>query len=164
VLERAAALAGWGTPLPEGEGRGLALCDSFGSIVAEVAHVRVDSAGVLRVLAVDAVVDCGDVISPDAAAAQVEGGILFGLSAALMSAITIEQGRIVQTNFRDYPMPRIKDTPQIRVEFLRSDAPLGGLGEPAVPPIAPAVANAIFAATGVRVRALPFSQTPLRKA
>lgn len=164
VLERAAALAGWGTPLPEGEGRGIALCDSFGSIVAEVAHVRVDSAGVLRVLAVDAVVDCGDVISPDGATAQVEGGILFGLSAALMSAITIEQGRVVQTNFRDYPMPRIKDTPRIRVEFVRSDAPLGGLGEPAVPPIAPAVANAIFAATGVRVRALPFTQTPLRKA
>jgi len=164
VLDRAAELAGWGTPLPPGEGRGIALCESFGTIVAEVAHVAVAADGALQVRHVYAAVDCGDVVHLDGATAQVEGSIIFALSAALLSEITIAEGRVVETNFRDYPMIHIKDAPQVTTAFVRSDGPLGGLGEPCVPPLAPAVTNAIFAATGVRVRELPIRKTPLVKA
>jgi isoquinoline 1-oxidoreductase beta subunit len=161
ALEKAAAMANWTSPLPPGEGRGIAITQSFGTIVAEVAHVAVSPEGTLRVRNVYAAVDCGDVVNTDTARAQVEGGIIFGLSAALLSEITIDQGRVVEKNFRDYRMIHIADAPQISVEFIRSDASLGGLGEPAVPPIAPAVTNAIFAATGVRVRDLPIKNHPL---
>ncbi len=162
VLEKAAAIAGWGTPLPEGEGRGIALAESFGTIVAEVAHVRVSPEGRLKVLHVYAAVDCGDVVNVDAATAQVEGGIVFALSATLLGEITIEGGRVVQKNFRDHQMIHIADAPQVTVAFVRSDAHLGGLGEPCVPTLAPAVANAIYAATKVRVRTLPIGKQPLR--
>lgn len=161
ALEKAAAMSGWGTPLPPGEGRGIAICESFGTIVAEVVRVRVSADGALKVLNVDAAVDCGEVVNPDGAASQIEGGIMFALSAALLSEITIAQGRVVQKNFRDYPMIHLADAPRIRTAFLRSDAPLGGLGEPGVPPLAPALANAIFAACGIRVRQLPIRNTPL---
>jgi len=163
ALEKAAAMANWSSPLPAGEGRGIAITESFGTIVAEVAHVAVSPEGALRVRNVFAAVDCGDVVNTDTAKAQVEGGIVFGLSAALLSEITIAQGRVVEKNFRDYRMIHIADAPQIEVEFIRSDAKLGGLGEPAVPPIAPAVTNAIFAATGVRVRELPIKNHPLAR-
>jgi isoquinoline 1-oxidoreductase beta subunit len=164
VLEKAAEISGWGTPLPPGEGRGIAVCESFGTIVAEVAHVAVSPDGVLKVLHVYAAVDCGDVVHLDGATAQVEGSIVFALSAALLSEITIEGGRVVETNFRDYPMIHLKDAPKVTTAFVRSDAPLGGLGEPCVPPLAPAVANAIHAATGIRVRELPIRKTPLARA
>jgi isoquinoline 1-oxidoreductase beta subunit len=155
VLERVAALADWGAPLPKGEGRGMALTESFGTIVAEVAHVAVSFEGRLRVRHVFAVVDCGDVVNPDSATAQVEGGVIFGLSAAMLGEITIAAGRVVERNFRDHRMIRLADAPGISAEFIRSDAPVGGLGEPCVPPVAAAVTNAIFAATGIRVRDLP---------
>ena len=164
VLEKAAEMSGWGTPLPPGEGRGIAICESFGTIVAEVAHVAVSPEGVLKVLHVYAAVDCGDVVHLDGATAQVEGSIIFALSAALLSEITIEGGRVVETNFRDYPMIHLKDAPTVTTAFVRSDAPLGGLGEPCVPPLAPAVTNAIHAATGIRVRELPIRKTPLARA
>ena len=164
ALEKAASMSGWGTPLPPGEGRGIAVCDSFGTICAEVVHVAVSPEGQLKVLNVYAAIDCGDVINLDGATAQVEGGIIFALSAALLSEITIDQGQVVQTNFRDYPMIHIADAPKITTAFIRSDAPLGGLGEPPVPPLAPALCNAIFAATGVRVRELPIRKTSLKKA
>lgn len=163
VLERVAAMADWGGPLPEGEGRGIALVESFGSIVAEVAHVAVSPDGQLRVRNVFAVVDCGDVVNTDTATAQVEGGIIFGLSAAMVGEITIAEGRVVERNFRDYQMIHLADAPRITAEFIRSDAHLGGLGEPCVPPIAPAVTNAIFAATGIRVRALPIKNQALSR-
>ena len=162
VLERAASMADWGRPLPANEGRGIALVESFGSIVAEVAHVAVAADGSVRVKNVWAAVDCGDVVNPDSAAAQVEGGVVFGLSAALVGEITIDGGRVVERNFTDYRMIRIADAPRIESAFLRSDAPIGGLGEPCVPPIAPAVANAIFAATGTRIRELPISKSAMR--
>lgn len=164
VLEKAAEMSGWGTQLPPGEGRGIAICESFGTIVAEVAHVAVSPDGVLKVRHVYAAVDCGDVVHLDGATAQVEGGIIFALSAALLSEITIEGGRVVETNFRDYPMIHLKDAPKVTTAFVRSDAPLGGLGEPCVPPLAPAVTNAIHAATGIRVRELPIRKTPLARA
>jgi isoquinoline 1-oxidoreductase beta subunit len=161
VLEKAASISGWGTPLPPGEGRGIALCECFGTIVAEVVHVAVSPEGRVQTRQVHAAVDCGDIVTLDGATAQVESGIVFALSAALLSEITIANGRVVQTNFRDYPMIHIADAPRITVAFVRSDAPLGGLGEPAVPPLAPALTNAIYAATGIRVRELPVKKTPL---
>ncbi|HXI28722.1 MAG TPA: molybdopterin cofactor-binding domain-containing protein, partial [Vicinamibacterales bacterium] len=164
ALEKAAAMSGWGAPLPAGEGRGIAICESFGTIVAEVAHVAVSPEGRVAVRNVYAAVDCGDVVNLDSATAQVEGGIVFALSAALLSEITIAQGRIVQSNFRDYPMIYLADALRIATAFIRSDAPLGGLGEPCVPPLAPALANAIYAASGVRVRELPIRKTTLRRA
>jgi isoquinoline 1-oxidoreductase beta subunit len=164
ALEKAAALAGWGTPLPPGEGRGIAICESFGTIAAEVVHVAVSPEGKLKVRHVYAAVDCGDVVNMDSATAQVEGGIMFALSAALLSEINIKQGRVVERNFRDYPMIHIGDAPAITTAFLRSDAQLGGLGEPGVPPLAPALANAIHAATGIRVRELPIKNTSLKSA
>ena len=163
ALEKVAAMADWGSPLPEGEGRGIAMAESFGSIVAQVAHVAVSPAGELRVRHVFAVVDCGDVVNADTAAAQVEGGIVFGLSAAMVGEITIAEGRIVEANFGDHQMIRLRDAPLIDVEFIRSDAHLGGLGEPGVPPVAPAVTNAIFATTGIRVRDLPIKNQDLSR-
>jgi isoquinoline 1-oxidoreductase beta subunit len=164
ALERVAAMSGWGMPLPPGEGRGIAVCDSFGTICAEVVHVAVSPEGRLKVLHVYAAVDSGDVVNLDGATAQVEGGIIFALSAALLSEVTIDKGRIVETNFRDYPMIHIADAPKVTTAFIRSDGPLGGLGEPPVPPLAPALANAIYAATGIRIRELPIRKTPLTKA
>jgi isoquinoline 1-oxidoreductase beta subunit len=164
ALEKAAAMSGWGTPLPPGEGRGIAICESFGTIAAEVVHVAVSSEGRLRVLHVYAAVDCGDVVNMNSATAQVEGGITFALSAALLSEIHITEGRVVEKNFRDYPRIHIADAPAITTAFLRSDAPLGGLGEPGVPPLAPALVNAIYASTGIRVRELPIRKTSLKRA
>jgi isoquinoline 1-oxidoreductase beta subunit len=161
VLDRVAALADWGSPLPEREGRGIAVTECFGTIVAEVAHVAVSPEGRLRVRNVFAAVDCGDVVNTDTAAAQAEGGIVFGLSAAMLGEITVADGRIVQRNFSDHQMIHLADAPEIKVEFVRSGAAAGGMGEPCVPPIAPAVTNAIFVATGIRVRELPIKKQDL---
>jgi len=154
VLEKAAWIAGWGAKPPPGRARGIALVAGFGSIVAQVAEVEIID-GRIKVHQVWAAVDCGRVINPDGAAAQIEGGIIFGLSAALFSEITIRDGRVVQSNFADYPLPKLVDAPRITVEFIQSEAAPGGIGEPGVPPIAPAIANAVFAATGQRLRSLP---------
>jgi isoquinoline 1-oxidoreductase beta subunit len=161
VLDKVAAMSGWTTPLPEGEGRGIALVESFGTIVGEVAHVSVSRDGQLKVKHVYAAVDCGDIVNADTAAAQVEGGIVFGLSAAMAGEITIAAGAVVESNFHDHRMIYLADAPQISVEFIRSGAHLGGLGEPGVPPVAPAVTNAIFAASGIRVRTLPIKNADL---
>jgi len=163
VLERAANMSGWGAPLLAGEGRGIAITECFGSIVAEVAHVAVSPSGTLKVKQVFAAVDCGQLVNPDTAAAQVEGGICFGLSAALVGAITIDKGRVVESNFWDHEMIRLADAPAISVSFIDSLEAPGGLGEPGVPPIAAAVANAIFAASAVRVRELPIKNTSLAR-
>ena len=154
ALDKAAEMAGWSTPAPTGRARGIAVVESFGSIVAEVAEVEIVD-GRVKVHSVCAAVDCGDVINPDTATAQVEGGIVFGLSAAVFNEVTIAGGRVAQSNFHDLPMPKLADAPSIKVEFIRSGAALGGLGEPGVPPVAPAIANAVFALTGKRVRSLP---------
>ena len=161
ALDRAAEMAHWGSPLPEREGRGIAIAESFGSIVAQVAHVAVSPEGRVRVRNVHAAVDCGDVVNPDSAAAQIEGGVIFGLSAAMVGEISIAGGRVVESNFNDHRMIRMADAPDVRVEFIRSDHRPGGLGEPGVPPVAPAVTNAVFAATGIRVRDLPIEKQDL---
>ncbi len=164
VLERVAAMANWDRPLPAGEGRGIAIAESFGSIVAQVAHVAVTPEGRLRVQNMYAAVDCGDVVNTDTATAQVEGGIIFGLSAAMVAEITIAGGRVVESNFQDHRMIRLADVPAVSVEFIRSGERLGGLGEPGVTPVAPALTNAIYAATGVRVRTLPVGNQVLERA
>lgn len=155
VLETAAAKADWGSALPAGVGRGIALVESYGSIVAEVVEAALAPDGRPRVRRVVAAVDCGDVVNPDTATAQVEGAIVMGLSAAIAERVDIEGGAAVQTNFPDYPIMTLATTPDVEMHFVRSDAPLGGLGEPGVPPAAPALANALFAATGRRFRQLP---------
>ena len=155
VLERAATMAGWGSALPDGRARGIAIVECFGTTAAEVAEVGVEAGGAIRVHRVDAAVDCGLVVNPGQALAQVQGAIIFGLSAALFHEISVRGGAVVQGNFPDYDMVRLANAPRVNVQFLDSDAPMGGLGEPGVPPIAPAVANAVFALTGKRLRDLP---------
>ncbi len=155
ALEVAAEAAGWGKPPPEGRGRGLAVHESFGSFIAQVAEVSVSKKGAVRVHRVVCAIDCGPVVNPDTIAAQMEGAIVFGLTAALHGAITFENGRVVQGNFHDYPMLRIDEMPVVETHIVPSTDKMGGVGEPGVPPIAPAVCNAIFAATGKRVRRLP---------
>ena len=155
VLELAAEKANWGTPLPKGHGRGIALHFSFDTYVAEVAEVSVTEEGGVRVHRVVAAIDCGRVVNPDGVVAQVEGGIIFGLSAALKSEITLNRGRVEQRNFNDYQVLRIDEAPQIEVHIVPSTEHPMGVGEPPVPPVAPAVANAVFAATGKRARKLP---------
>ena len=160
VLQRVAALSGWGTPMePSSDGsrtgRGVALHSSFGSVVAQVAEVRVDAAHVLHVTRVVCVIDCGFPVNPNMIRQQVEGGIVFGLSAALHGEITIEKGQVQQGNFNDYQAIRMAGTPVIEVEIIPSTEHPEGVGEPPLPPIAPAVANAIFAATNQRLRSLP---------
>lgn len=156
VLNLAAEKAGWGSALPEGRGRGIALQESFGSIVAEVAEVSVTD-GNVRVHRVVCAVDCGPVVNPDNVAAQVESGIVYGLSAALRGEITLSEGRVQQSNFNDYPVLRIEEMPRIETHIIKSTGPMGGAGEISTPCIAPAVCNAIFAATGKRIRRLPIS-------
>jgi isoquinoline 1-oxidoreductase subunit beta len=155
VLELAAEEAGWSEPLPPGRARGIALENSFGSIVAEVAEVSVTPQGHMQVHKVTAAVDCGRAVNPDGAEAQIQGGIIFGLTAACYGEIGIENGAVIQSNFPDYEMIRLETAPKMAVHFIESGERIGGLGEPGTPPIAPAVANAIFAVTGKRIRSLP---------
>jgi isoquinoline 1-oxidoreductase beta subunit len=163
VLELAAAKAGWGSPLPDGHGRGIAVHESYGSYVAHVAEVSVDPKGKVRVHRVVCAVDCGRYVNPDTIVAQMESGIIFGLSATLYGEITLKNGRVMQGNFDDYPILRIDETPQMEVHIVSSGEKPGGIGEPGVPTVAPAVANAVFAATGTRVRTLPFRAEALKK-
>ncbi|HVP76480.1 MAG TPA: molybdopterin-dependent oxidoreductase [Thermodesulfobacteriota bacterium] len=155
VLELAAQRAGWTNPPGKGIGRGIAVHESFGSIVAQVAEVSVNAAGRVHVHKVVCAVDCGMVVNPEIVRTQMESGIVFGLSAALHGAITFKDGRVEQNNFDDYPILRMYEMPDVEVFITPSQNPPGGVGESGVPPIAPAVGNAIFAATGKRIRKLP---------
>ena len=158
VLELAAAKAGWGTALPSGRGRGIAVYKSFESFAAQVAEVSVSPAGDVRVHRVVCAIDCGMHVNPSTIEAQMQSGIVYGLTAALKGAIDIQGGRVVQSNFHDYQMLRLAEMPVVEVYIVPSSEEPGGVGEPGTPPIAPAVCNAIFAATGKRIRRLPIGK------
>ncbi len=164
TLNLAAEKAGWGTPLPPGCGRGIAIVECFGTIVAHVAEVEISQDGGVKVQRFTTAADCGMAVNPDGFRAQMESGVIFGLSAALYGEITINRGAVVEQNFPDYEMVRLAQCPSIEVHIHESDAPLGGAGEPGIPPVAPALTNAIFAATGVRIRDLPVANHALAKA
>lgn len=155
VLDKAVQASGWGkTKLPPGHGMGIAFCENVDSIVAQVAEVSVDN-DKLRVHRVVAVIDCGMVINPDTIEAQMQGGIVNALSSTLAEEITIRDGRCMQSNFHDYPILRMAAAPHVEVHIIESGGPIGGVGEAMVPTLAPAVCNAIFAASGKRIRSLP---------
>ncbi|MFM0178861.1 xanthine dehydrogenase family protein molybdopterin-binding subunit [Paraburkholderia aspalathi] len=158
VLELAAQKAGWdpAKPLPKGRGRGIAVAEAFKTFVAQVAEVSVDKDGNVKVERVVCAVDCGTPINPDVIAAQMEGGIGFGLGAALHSAITLKDGKVEQNNFDGYQVLRFAEMPKVEVHIVQSGEAPTGVGEPGVAPVGPAVANAIFAATGRRIHSLPF--------
>jgi isoquinoline 1-oxidoreductase beta subunit len=158
VMELAAEKADWGSPLPRGRGRGIAVHKSFNSYVAEVAEVTLNDDGTYSVDRVVIAVDCGLAINPDVIRAQMEGGMGYGLSAALSGAITLKGGHIEQSNFHDYTVLRIDQMPDVEVYIVDSTEAPTGVGEPGVPPIAPAVANALFAVTGQPIRTLPFQK------
>jgi isoquinoline 1-oxidoreductase subunit beta len=155
VLNLAAEKAGWGTTLPKGRFRGIACLEAFSTYAAEVVEISLEKDGTVNVHRVVCAMDCGRVINPASAEAQVTGAVVYGITAALMTEITIDRGRVVQTNFADNPMLRMNAVPKIEVHFVPSEETPTGLGEPAVPPVAPAIANAIFAATGKRIRHMP---------
>ncbi len=157
VLQLAADKAGWGSALPQGRARGVALHESFDSIVAQVAEVSIEGNGKPRVHRVVCAIDCGIAVNPGIVAQQMESGIVFGLTAALYGRIDIEDGAVKQRNFPDYPLLALRETPRIETHIVPSERHPGGVGEPGTPPIAPAVANALFVLTGQRLRELPLA-------
>lgn len=164
VLERLGAEANWGADLGQRRARGVAMVESFGTICGQVVEAHVAEDGGVRVDAVTSVLDCGRVINPDAAEAQVTGSVIFALTSALFGSITLKDGRVEQRNFPDYEMIRLAQAPKQTVAFMRNGHPPGGLGEPAAPPAVPALANAIFSATETRIRELPISKHGFRAA
>jgi isoquinoline 1-oxidoreductase subunit beta len=162
VLELAAEKAGWGQPLPDRVGRGVSVQFAFANYMAQVAEVEVSKDGAVRVRRVVCAVDCGIPINPDTIQAQIQSAIMFGITAALHGEITLKDGRVEQTNFDTYQMLRMNEAPAIEVYIVQSSEPPGGMGEPGTSAIAPAVTNAIFAATGKRLRKLPVDTTQLK--
>jgi len=163
VLDVVAEKAGWSKPVTPGRGRGIAIHESFGSVVADVAEVSITKNNTLKVHKVVCAIDCGQTVNPDTIKAQMEGCIAFGLTAALYGEITFENGRVKQGNFNNYKMLRMNEMPQVEVHILDSKEKMGGVGEPGVPPVAPAVMNALFMLTGKRVRSLPLRPDDLKK-
>jgi isoquinoline 1-oxidoreductase beta subunit len=155
VLNLAAEKAGWGSPLPAGRARGIAVHESFGSFVAEVAEVSLESSNRIQVHRVTCAIDCGIVVNPETIRAQLEGAVAYGLGAALHSAITLRDGQVQESNFDGYQVLRQAEMPAVDVHIVPSKEPPGGVGEPGTPPIGPAVANAVFVLTEQRLRDLP---------
>jgi isoquinoline 1-oxidoreductase subunit beta len=163
VLELAAEKAGWGQPLPGGVGRGVSLQSAFGSYLAQVAEVEVSKDGAVRVRRVVCAVDCGTVVNPDTVRAQIQSGIVFGITAALHGEVTLKDGRVEQSNFDNYQMLRINEAPAIEVYIVQSSAAPGGMGEAGTSAIVPAIGNAIFAAAGKRLRKMPVDTALLKQ-
>jgi isoquinoline 1-oxidoreductase beta subunit len=155
VLALAAEKAGWNGPSRDGVSRGVAVYYAHGGWAAQIAEISVDADGAIKVRRVVCAVDCGRVINPDTVVAQIEGGIAFGMTAALKAAITIDHGRAQQTGFHDYPLLTMAEMPEVEVHIVMSEEEPSGVGECGVPPIAPVIANAVYAATGCRIRHLP---------
>jgi isoquinoline 1-oxidoreductase subunit beta len=164
VLEAVAKAAGWGSALPAGVHRGVAIANGFGSFAAEVAEVSVDSKGVVKVHRVVVAIDSGHVVNPDTCRAQAESNVVFGLGAVLYQENNVRDGRIAESNFHDFPLPTIAEMPKVETVLVPTGGFWGGHGEPAILPLAPAVCNAVFRATGKRVRSLPLKHHDLRKA
>lgn len=162
VLNLAAEKAGWGQALPKGSGRGVSLQYAFGTYMAQVAEVDVAKDGSVKVKRITCALDCGIAINPNTIEAQVQSAIVYGLSAALYGQITLKDGRVEQSNFHDYQALRINEMPVIEVHVVQSSEAPGGMGEPGTCALPPAVTNAIFAATGVRLRKLPIDTSKLR--
>ena len=162
VLDLVAEKSGWGQPLPKGRGRGVSLQNAFGSILAEVAEVEVTKDGSVRVHRVVCAMDCGTVVNPDTVEAQLQSGVMFGTTAAIYGEITIKNGRVEQSNFDTYQILRINEAPAVEVHLVRSKEPPGGMGENGVSAMVPAIANAIFAATGKRLRKMPIDPNVLK--
>jgi len=163
VLDLAAEKAGWGQPLPDGVGRGVSLQFVFATYMAHVAEVEVSKAGVVKVRRVACAVDCGTVVNPDTVRAQIEGAIIFGITAALYGEISLKDGRVEQANFDTYQVLRMNEAPTIEVHIVQNSEPPGGMGECGTSAIVPAVANAIFAATGKRLRKMPVDAATLKQ-
>jgi len=164
VLELAATKANWGAPLPAGRARGIAVAFSYGSYVSHVAEVSVAPDGKVTVHKLTCAIDCGIAVNPDQVRAQMEGGAIYALTAVLYGEITVDRGRVQQSNFHDYPMLRINEAPVVETNILDSGQPPGGLGEPGVPTVAPSICNAIYALTGKRIRRLPIRTDDLKRA
>lgn len=164
ALDLAAEKAGWATALPPGKGRGIALSEDFGSFAAMISEMSVGDDGSLRTERIICAVDCGQVINPDTVEAQIQSGIIYGLSAALYGRITVQNGAVVEGNFDDSPVLRINETPKIEVHIVPSSEAPGGIGEVGTPGVAPSLLNAIFVATGKRLRSLPIDHNELRRA
>jgi isoquinoline 1-oxidoreductase subunit beta len=163
VLELAAEKAGWGGPLSARTGRGVSVQFAFASYMAHVAEVEVAKEGTVRVRRVVCAVDCGTVVNPDTVQAQVQSAVMFGATAALYGAITLKDGRVVQSNFHDYRPLRMNEAPAVEVHIVRNSEPPGGMGEAGTSCVVPAVTNAIFAATGKRLRKLPVDASALKR-
>lgn len=163
VLDLAAQKAGWDKPTAKGAALGIAVHESFGSYIAQVAEVSVNKYGGVKVHKVVCAIDCGHIVNPDTIEAQMESAIVYGLSAALYGQITFKNGRVEQSNFHDYEMLRMEEMPLVEVHIMKSQDPPGGVGEPGVPPIAPAVANGFYAASGIRMRNLPMTPAAIKK-
>jgi isoquinoline 1-oxidoreductase beta subunit len=163
VIDLAAEKSGWGQALPKGSGRGVSLQFVFGSYLAQVAEVDVSKEGAVRVRRVVCAVDGGTVVNPDTVEAQIQSGIIFGATAALYGEITLKNGRVEQSNFDTYPVLRMNEAPAIEVHVVKSAEPPGGLGETGTSAVVPAIANAIFAATGKRLRKMPVDASALKQ-
>jgi isoquinoline 1-oxidoreductase beta subunit len=163
ALEVVAEKSGWGKPLPAGVGRGIAAVEGFGSSVAEVVEASVEN-GAVKIHRIVVAVDCGPVVNPNTLEAQVEGGIVYSLSSVLKDEITVAKGRVEQNNFDDYRSMTIDEMPRVETHIIPSSEAVGGIGEPGLPPVAPALCNAIFAASGIRIRRLPIGAKDLKKA
>ena len=161
ALRLAAEKAGWGKSLPKGQGMGLAVHESFGSWSAQVAQVTVSKNHEISIDKIVASVDCGTVINPDGVKAQMEGSIVYGLTSTLKGEITIEKGAVAQSNFHEFELLQMHEMPKVEIYIVPSLEPPGGAGEPGLPPVAPAVANAIFNATGKSIRKLPITSKDL---
>jgi isoquinoline 1-oxidoreductase beta subunit len=161
LLEKVAEAIGWGRALPDGHGLGLAVTYCFGGRLAHAVEASVDASGTIRVHRVESAIDCGLAVYPDGVRQQIEGGVVLALTGALYSEITVDGGQVQQSTFTSYPLVTIAEAPQVSVHIVNGGDPIGGVGEPPIPPLAPALSNAVFAATGKRLRKMPFGKVAL---